>query len=252
MFTKPTKLFILLSGFFIANALIAEMIGGKIFSLEKTLGMQPTLFSLFGEASLSFNLTAGVLLWPIVFIMTDIINEYFGMEGVRFISYLTAGLISLAFLAAYGAIHLAPADWWPNAFTQKGVPDMQKAFAVIFGQGMWIIVGSLVAFLVGQILDVFVFHKIKQLTGEKKIWLRATGSTIISQLIDSIVVIFIAFKIGQGWTFPKVLAIALVGYSYKFVIAIIITPLLYLVHALIEKYLGPDLAAEMRMKAMRH
>lgn len=248
---KSTKLYIILAGIFITNALVAEFIGGKIFSLEKTLGMDPIIFSLFGEQGLSFNLTAGVLLWPIVFVMTDIINEYYGMRGVRFLSYLTVALISFSFLASYGAIHLVPADWWVGVNAEKGIPDTQKAYAQIFGQGMWIILGSIVAFLVGQVLDVFIFHKIKLLTGEKKIWLRATGSTLISQLIDSFIVIFIAFKIGQGWSYPKVFAIAIVGYSYKFLVAIVVTPVIYFVHALIEKYLGPTLAREMKQTAVQ-
>jgi uncharacterized integral membrane protein (TIGR00697 family) len=249
---KGTKLFILLSGLFITNAIVAEFIGGKIFSLERTLGFEPILFSLFGEQNLSFNLTAGVLLWPVVFIMTDIINEYYGMRGVRFLSYLTVGLIGLSFVAAYGAIHLTPADWWVTINADKGIPDTQKAYAQIFGQGMWIIFGSVIAFLIGQVLDVFIFHKIKKLTGERMIWLRATGSTILSQLIDSFVVIFIAFKLGQGWSYPKVMAIVLVGYSYKLMIAILITPIIYLVHNLIDRYFGADLATAMKEEALRH
>ncbi len=248
---KSVKLYIILAGIFSTNAIVAEFIGGKIFSLEKTLGIQPVVFSLFGEQGLSFNLTAGVLLWPVVFIMTDIINEYYGMRGVRFLSYLTVVLISLSFFAAYGAIELVPADWWVGVNAEKGVPDTQKAYTQIFGQGMWIIAGSVIAFLIGQILDVYIFHKIKLITGEKKIWLRATGSTLVSQFIDSFVVIIIAFRLGQDWSWPKVIAIALVGYSYKFLVAILITPVIYLVHNLIEKYLGHTLAAEMKQSAVR-
>ncbi|MBD0367171.1 MAG: VUT family protein, partial [Flavisolibacter sp.] len=75
---KPTKLLLSLSAFFVANALIAEAIGIKIFSFEKLLGLQPSNFTLFGQSGLSFNLTCGVLLWPLEFVMTDIVNEYFG------------------------------------------------------------------------------------------------------------------------------------------------------------------------------
>jgi uncharacterized integral membrane protein (TIGR00697 family) len=127
---------------------------------------------------------------------------------------------------------------------------MQKAFAALFGQGLWIILGSITAFLIGQLLDVAVFHRIKRWTGEGKIWLRATGSTLVSQWVDSFVVIFIAFYIGQGWSFPKVLAIALVGYTYKFVVALLATPLIYGVHSLIERYLGVALATEMKEAAL--
>lgn len=80
---KSTRLFLVLAGFFVANALIAEIIGVKIFSLEKTLGFEPLHLQVLGN-DLSFNLTAGVLLWPVVFILTDIINEYYGQQGVRF------------------------------------------------------------------------------------------------------------------------------------------------------------------------
>jgi hypothetical protein len=115
---------------------------------------------------------------------------------------------------------------------------------------MWIIVGSLVAFLVSQIIDVTVFHKIKKYTGEKKVWLRATGSTIVSQLVDSFIVLFIAFKIGKNWSWQLVLAICIVNYAYKFTMAIILTPLIYFVENRIDKYLGKEKAKQMKLSAM--
>jgi len=124
------------------------------------------------------SFTAGVLLWPVVFIMTDVINEYFGKRGVRFLSYLAVGLIIFAFFMVYIAIGAAPADWWVGINEAKGVPNMQTAFSNVFGQGLCIIIGSVIAFLLGQIIDVLVFHRIRRMTGEGKVWLRATGSTI--------------------------------------------------------------------------
>ena len=100
--------------------------------------------------------------------------------------------ISYGFLAAYLAIALVPADFWVTVNQERGTENMQAAFANVFGQGMWTIVGSIVAFLIGQLIDVTVFHRIRQLTGERWIWLRATGSTAISQLIDSFVVLYTA------------------------------------------------------------
>ena len=253
---KSTRLFIILAGFFIANALIAEIIGVKIFSLEKSLGISPANIMLFGN-SFSFNLTAGVLLWPVVFIMTDIINEYYGPKGVRFLSFLAIILIAYSFLMFTGAIGLHPADFWANNYFTD-VPDSNKAFSGIFGQTQAIIVASLVAFLISQLLDVFIFHKIKKATGEKNIWLRATGSTLVSQLIDSFVVLFIAFYIApkltgqsKAWTFGQIMATCVGNYIYKFVVAVVLTPVIYLVHGLIEKYLGKQLAAEMKAAAMR-
>ncbi len=162
---KPTKLFLGFTAFFVANALIAECIGGKIFSLEKLFGVQPVNFSLFGQSGLSFNLTCGVLLWPLEFVMTDIVNEFFGPKAVRRISYTAIVLISYAFIMFYLSIHIPPADFWITTKVANGIPSMQNAFNSIFGQGMWIILGSLVAFLVSQIVDVTVFHRIKKITG---------------------------------------------------------------------------------------
>ena len=247
---KPTRLFLILGGFFIANALIAEVIGVKIFSLEQTLGFRPFSFSLLGESGLSFSLTAGVLLWPVVFVMTDVINEYYGMRGVRFLSFLAAGLISFAFLAFFISIWLTPPDWWMASSQQKGVDNMQTAYKAILGQSNWIIVGSLVAFLIGQVVDVFTFHKIKKYTGENKIWLRATGSTLVSQFIDSYVVLVIAFYFGANWSIQTVLAIGTVNYFYKFFMAIVMTPVIYLIHHFIEGYLGKEMAHKMKKAAM--
>lgn len=247
---KENKLFFILGGFFIANAIIAEFIGVKIFSLERTIGFEPLVYHLFGE-KMSFNLTAGVLLWPIVFIMTDIINEYFGIKGVRFLSYMAAGLIAYAFLMVFAAIHIVPADWWPGSVTQAGVPNFQLAFAKVFGQGLWIIIGSLVAFLLGQFIDVYVFHSLKKVTGEKSLWLRATGSTLVSQFIDSFVVLVIAFKLGADWSWALVLAVGFNNYIYKFVVAVVLTPVIYLGHTLIEKYLGHDLALKLKTEAAK-
>jgi uncharacterized integral membrane protein (TIGR00697 family) len=245
---KPTKLFLGFTAFFVANALIAECIGTKIFSLEKLFGLQPSNFTLFGQSGLSFNLTCGVLLWPLEFIMTDIVNEYFGPKAVRRISYTAVILISYAFLMFYSAIHVPPADFWISSHTKDGVDNMQNAFNGIFGQGMRIIVGSLVAFLVSQLVDVTIFHKIKRVTGENKVWLRATGSTLISQLVDSYIVLFIAFS--GVFTWQQILAIGIVNYTYKFFMAIVLTPVIYFVEGRIEKYVGHETAHKMKRAAM--
>ncbi|HMX39837.1 MAG TPA: queuosine precursor transporter [Saprospiraceae bacterium] len=261
--SKPTRLWILLAGFFITNALVAEFIGVKLFSLEKTLGLQPVNWTLLGQQNLAFTLTAGVLLWPMVFVMTDIINEYYGRRGVRTLSYLTAGLIAYGFVMLYMAIHLEPADFWRTAHLKPSmteaeqaalmakVSDYSAAYDVVFGQSTWIIVGSLTAFLVAQIVDVGVFHQIKKHTGEERIWLRSTGSTLVSQFLDSFVVVFIALYIGQQIPFVYVLAISIMSYLYKALVAVLMTPVIYLIHAAIDRYLGADLAAQMKEAAHR-
>ena len=246
---RPTRLFIVLSGLFITNALMAEFVGVKIFALEDTLGLPPLDWRLFGQSG-SLSFTAGVMLWPVVFIMTDVINEYFGVRGVRFISWLAVGCITYAFLFAYLAIELAPASWWVGVAAGRGVPDMQAAFAATFGQGLWTIGGSVTAFLTGQLIDVAIFHRIRALTGERWIWLRATASTAVSQLVDSFVVLYIAFVLGpQQWPMDLFLAVGTVNYVYKLLMAVLLIPLIYLGRRVIERYLGPVEADRLKAEA---
>ena len=253
---KRQNLFLVLAGIFLTNAILAEMIGVKIFSLEKSLGFQPANLSMLGNFVLDFNLTAGAVIWPVVFITTDIINEYFGKKGVRKISFLAAGLIAYAFLVIYLVTLLAPADFWldVNATDASGNAfNIHFAFNKLFSQGLGIIIGSLTAFLIGQLLDVIVFQKLRKITGSKMIWLRATGSTLVSQLIDSFVVLMIAFYFlapaDSRWSLTQVTSVGIINYIYKFAVAIALTPLIYLGHYLIDRYLGQSLADEMMNEA---
>ncbi|MGI4834665.1 MAG: queuosine precursor transporter [Janthinobacterium lividum] len=237
---RKQQLYLVLSAIFLVNALLAEIIGVKIFSVEKTFG-------------LTGDLTAGVLVWPVVFVATDVINEYFGRRGVLRISFLAAGLLLYAFLVIYGTTKLAPADFWlaVNKTDALGRPfNIEFAYQSIFRQGLGIIVGSLVAFLIGQVLDATVFQVFRRLTGSRYIWLRATGSTLISQLVDSFVVLYVAFYVFGNWTMTQVLAVAKFNYWYKFAAAIVLTPLLYLAHYVIDRYLGPQETAEVQAAAL--
>ncbi len=246
--TKRTKLYIFLLGIFLTNALVAEIIGVKIFSVEKTLGFEPLhLQTFFGTWDL--NQPAGALNWPFVFITSDIINEYFGRNGVRKISFLTAGFIAYSFIIIYGATLLVPADFWLSVNEGNDHFNINEAFSKIFRQGLGIITGSLSAFLISQILDAYVFHSIRKVTKGERIWLRATGSTLVSQLIDSFVVIGIAFVLFGNWTVDQWISTSLNSYLYKFVSAIVMTPLIYAAHHLIDQYLGKDLAATLTQEA---
>jgi hypothetical protein len=246
---RATRLFIALAAFFCVNAVLAEFIGVKIFALEDTLGVSPFEWNLFGQAG-SLSFTAGTLLWPMVFVFTDVINEFFGKRGVRMISWIAVVLIVYGFLFAFAAISLAPAGWWVDAAQAQGVPDYQKAFAAVFGQGLWTIGGSVTAFLVGQLIDVSIFHHIRQRTGERHVWLRATGSTAVSQLVDSFVVLYIAFVIGpQHWPMSLFLAVGTVNYAYKMLAAVALIPLIYALRRAITGYLGEARASELREAA---
>lgn len=250
---KVTRLFALLAIVFVGNALLAEFIGVKIFALEPTMGMPSLQWTLFGFKS-TLNFTTGVIIWPIVFVLTDILNEYYGHKGVRFLSVLTALFIAYAFGVMYLAIRVTPADFWLGSNVDNGVPDMQNAYKAILGQGQRIIIGSLTAFLIGQLIDAAIFRRVKKITGEQHLYLRSTVSTFFSQCIDSYVVLYIAFVYGlpqgQAWTMNMFWAIGTINFLYKIAAAILLIPVIYIVHIAIEKYLGKELASQLKKEAM--
>ena len=209
--TKRELLFVILSGLFITNAVVAELIGGKLISIGP------------------FVMSIGILPWPIVFLTTDLINDYFGEKGVKKLSFITAGLIAYAFVILLLAMNV------PAATGISPVSDMQ--FKAVFGQSMWVIVGSIVAFMVSQLIDVSVFWYFKKRTGDSKIWLRTTGSTVVSQLFDSFIVLGIAFYLPGKIDFKTFISSALTGYVLKLLIAILLTPLIYFAHNRIKKFL---------------
>jgi queuosine precursor transporter len=210
--SRKDFIYILLAGFFITNAIMGEMIGGKLIQIGP------------------FTLSIGIIPWPVVFLTTDLINEYYGRKGVRRLTFLTAGLIVYAFILLYLSMQTNAASF---------SPVNNEAFNRVFGQSMWIIVGSISAFLCSQLLDVIVFLAIKKRTGSKMLWLRATGSTVISQLIDTFIVAGIAFWLPGKLTFMEYINTSASGYIAKLLIAIAITPLIYLGHYFIDRYLRP-------------
>lgn len=248
---RGTLLFVFLVSFMAVDAVIAEFTGTKIFSLEKTLDIDPIYFNLWGM-KLSLDLTAGVVFWPLVFVITDLINEYFGRRGVYIASFLTASLIGYAFLCVNIAMNLEPSEFWIIERLNDGtVINREEAFQTVFKQSGWIMLGSITAFLIGQLLDALSFYLIKLKTGERMLWIRATGSTAISQLVDSFVVIYIAFGIGSDWSMVHVIAVATLNYIYKIVAAIAVTPLIYIAHWIIELYLGKSLAYRLKASALK-
>lgn len=241
---RRNQLFLILGFFFLTNAIVAEFIGAKIFSLEKTLGYKPAGISLLGD-TFNLDMTAGVLLWPFVFILTDIINEYFGPKGVKRLSYIAVIMLVYSFIMVRIAISLEGADFWIFSGKNSGISNMKNAFDSVFGQGLMIILGSLVAFLIGQIVDAFIFAQIKKKSNNRFIWMRATGSTVVSQFIDSYVVLVVAFYLGGDYSLKWVLQVGTINYVYKLVMAVILLPLLYFLHGVIDRYLGkPDSTGE--------
>ncbi len=206
--------YLIMAGIFITNAIVAEMIGSKLIQIGP------------------FVMSIGIIPWPVVFITTDLINEYYGRSGVKKLSLITASLIAFTFLVLYVSIKT------PSAIGISTVTDEQ--FNAVFGQSLWIIIGSLVAFILSQLIDVSIFWMLRDKTGGKMIWLRSTGSTVISQLIDTFVVLGIAFWVPGKMTTANFLNASLTGYTFKLILAIVLTPLIYLGHNMIEKYLGDE------------
>jgi uncharacterized integral membrane protein (TIGR00697 family) len=205
--------FLVLAGVFVTNAILGELTGGKLFTVGP------------------FTASIGVIPWPVVFLTTDLINEYFGREGVKRLTLITIALIVYAFIVLFAAIQVPAASFSP-------VTDEQ--FGAVFGQSLWIIVGSVTAFAISQLVDVAVFWVVRHKTGRKLLWLRATGSTAVSQLIDSFVIIAIAFWLPGKIKAGEFLTVAASNYSYKFLIAVAMTPLIYMGHSVIDKFLGGE------------
>jgi uncharacterized integral membrane protein (TIGR00697 family) len=222
--SRKDTVFILLAGFFITNAVVAELIGGKLIELGPFILNTGTNNFQIGP----FVMSIGIIPWPVVFIITDLINEHFGKEGVRKLTFITTGLIIYAFLILFIGMHVPAVGFSP-------VKDDQ--FTAVFGQSMWIIIGSVIAFVISQLTDVMIFWFFKNLTQGKMIWLRATGSTVISQLIDTFIVAGIAFWLPGKITLSEYLNMASTGYIAKLMIAIAMTPMIYAGHAAINAYL---------------
>lgn len=211
--SKKDTVYVVLAGIFITNAVVAELIGGKLIDV--------------GPAVMSI----GILPWPIVFVTTDLINEYFGEKGVRKLSLITASLIAYTFIILYFAMKI-PSTGISSVSTNQ--------FNAVFGQSQLIIVGSIIAFLASQLIDVTIFHFVKRRTGNKMIWLRSTGSTVISQLFDSFIVLGIAFWLPGIMDTKTYIISGLTGYTVKLIIAVGMTPLIYAGHSIIEKYIAKD------------
>lgn len=218
---KPTRLLIVLIAVFITCAITAELISSKLFQID--LGSMGTYVSI-----------VGIFPWPVVFLTTDIINEFYGRKILRMVSVITAAMIAICFMIVYISMQ-------PKAFVVPGVAD-DAQFNAVFGQSMWIIAGSITAFFIGQLVDSFVFWFVKKRTGGKMIWLRSTGSTVISQLIDTFVVLFIGFVVPGIFTLKQFWSTGCTNYLFKLMIAVALTPLVYLFHWIVEKYLGEEKA----------
>ena len=212
-------LFITLVSLFMTCLIVGDMIGGKLVS-----------FDLFGR---QWVFSVGLLAFPVTFVLTDILNEFYGRAVVRRVTFIAFFMVGLTFgiIYAAGALPWAPftdaADW-------GGVK--RHDFSVVFTQATQIQISSMFAFLIGNLVDISVFWFIKKATGNKYLWLRSTGSTVVSQLIDTIVINALVW--GTKLDFSQYVTIVLTSYLIKVFAAIVVTPLIYGLHEVIEKRYG--------------
>ena len=220
---KSQWLFVFLAGLFITNAVTAELISNKLIEI-------PLNINFFGNELGPFVTIVGILPWPIVFLLTDLLNEFYGYKAVKRLSWITAILIAYCFIIVGLAIQIPAYEIEGSSLSDD------YSFNKVFGQAQMVIVGSICSFLVSQLLDAVLFKWIKSKTGSRYIWLRSTGSTVVSQLIDSYIVLYIGFVLPGSLTFSDFMTIAPTNYILKLIIAILLTPLIYLGHFLIKKF----------------
>ncbi len=232
-------------GFFVS----AEMLGAKLWAFT-LFGIGPVNLGL-GEGE-RFVATAGIFAFPLTFILTDVVNEYFGRRYVRLFTWLSIA-VNVVLQPVIQAAIRAPTV----SFTDVEADVIHDAYALALGQTWTIVAASLVAFAIAQYVDVAVFTWLRRRTGGKLLWLRAQGSTVASQVIDTFVVIFLAFVIlpaaigREPMSTADAANISITNYAYKFLIAVAITPLLYVAHASVEGWLGRDEAERLAHEAHR-
>ncbi len=228
--SRPQKLYVVCAAVFLTALVIAEATASKFF----TAFHLPFTITILGVEFNEVVMTAGVIAFPITFIVTDLLNEYYGKPGIRFVTFVGMAMIVFEFALLQIAMAVPTSDISP-------VPG--EAFNTVFGASGRVILGSLVAYLIGQLADITLFHWLRRLTDGRHLWLRATGSTFGSQFIDTAIVLTVAFA-GQ-LAVGEIVAITLFNYGYKFLIAVAITPLIYAAHWAMDRYLGDELAETM-------
>jgi uncharacterized integral membrane protein (TIGR00697 family) len=215
------KLYLWLTAAFVASLLAADVLGVKLFKIG------------------AVEHSCGMLTFPVTFLLTDLINEYYGKKAARRVTWIALAMGLYVFIAINITLNMPYLD--------KPYNVKREHFEAVFATARLMYIASLAAFIVGQLADIWTFHLLKRVTRGRLLWLRATGSTVISQMIDSFVVSWIAFGVSRQLfpnpqtppaPFNEILAIAATGYTLKFFIALALTPLIYVGHGVMERYFG--------------
>lgn len=241
---RRETLLLALCALFVGFFVTAEILGAKLWRFT-LFGLRPSDVGLSDDPTSEFVATAGILAFPLTFVLTDVVNEYFGRRIVRVFTWLAIAVNVILQPVIWGATRVP-------TITFTAVPtaeEAHRAYQIAFGQTYAIVAASLLAFAVAQFVDAYTFTWLRKKTGGRLLWLRSQGSTVVSQLIDTGIVIFVAFVVipallgAEHMSTGTAATIALTNYVYKFAIAVVITPVLYVVHGLVHAWLGHDDAA---------
>jgi uncharacterized integral membrane protein (TIGR00697 family) len=209
-------LFITLVAMFMVCLVVGDLVGGKL-----------TSFHLFGH---EWVFSVGLLAFPVTFILTDIFNEFYGKAVTRRITILAFFMVGITLLILLWANAM---PFWPRVLQDDWGGVQPRDFDRVFTGSMRIQLASMFAFLIANLVDIWVFFLFKKLTGNKMLWLRATGSTAVSQMIDTNVNNALVW--GGRMTFDEYVTTVITSYAVKVAAAIAITPLIYGVHQIVEK-----------------
>jgi len=202
------QLYIILAGIFIASLVTCNLIANKFVTVD--LGFKV------------FIVSAGILPYPLTFLVTDLISELYGQKKANLVVFsgFVASMFVLLFL------------WLGSQF--DAIPSSMvndSTYNAVFQNAWRLIAASMIAYLFAQFIDVRIFHFWKRLTNGKHLWLRNNGSTIASQLVDTTLVICILF-IGV-WEPSQIISAIIDGWIFKMLMAFIDTPIIYgIIHLL--------------------
>ncbi len=210
--------FLWMTSIFLTCLVVANLTGSLLFSFDLPFNTP------IGQRVL---LSAGIIPFPVTFILTDLLNEFYGKQAARFVTLIGFIMSLLVFVFLSIGEHLP---------TDAISPLTHGQYIHFSGLYTGMFTASLLAYGVGQLLDIQVFHVFRQWTGSRLIWVRAQGSTLISQLFDSLIVTFVAFS--GTLAVSDMAQLALSNYTWKFLIVVLITPLLYLGHTILKRTLA--------------
>lgn len=208
-FSPRHQLYLVLVCLFVTCLLVADIVAGKYFQIG------------------ALEMSVGTVTFPIAFLLTDIVNEYYGRPGARLMTAIGMAMLIVAFALIFMSRELP---------VSAGTYVHQPAFDEVFGISMRLFAASLVAYLLSQIVDIHAFHLVKTITASRHLWLRAIGSTVVSQVVDTFVVNYAAL-VGVRPA-REILAIVGASYLYKVIVAILLTPLCYVAHDIITRRMG--------------